>query len=156
MTMPQLETLTELKLTDQIKDLINNSYLRGFPVIVAYVDGDRPNLSFRGSAVAFSDDEVAVWARSPEGGIVKGVPRNPNVTMVYREGDPPPARSRANITMRGQARVEQDENARRWVYDNMPQVERDADRDYKGVAVIVKLDSVTGLVPGYRLQMTRG
>jgi hypothetical protein len=155
MTMQQPQVLTELKITPEMKELINQSYLRGYPVIVAYVDGDKPNLSFRGSAVVFSEDEIAVWARSAEGGIVKGVPKNPNVTMVYREGDPPPSRSRAILNMRGQGRVETDESARRWVYDNMPQVERDADKDYNGVAVIVKLDSVNGIMPGYRIQMSR-
>jgi hypothetical protein len=48
-----------------------------------------------------------------------------------------------------------DEATRRKVYDSMPQRERDSDADYKGIAIVIDLDSVTGMVPGYRLQMQR-
>jgi hypothetical protein len=37
----------------------------------------------------------------------------------------------------------------------MPQRERDADAEKKGVAIIVDLDSVAGFIAGYRLQMTK-
>jgi hypothetical protein len=37
----------------------------------------------------------------------------------------------------------------------MPQRERDSDPDMKGVAIIVDLESLTGFIPGYRLQMAK-
>ena len=153
-TPPVLPTLTELKLNEQIRDLINNSYLRGFPIIIGYVTADlRPSLSFRGSAWVYSDTEVAVWARSPEGGIVKAMADNPNVMLVYREPNPETGRSKAILNMRGRGRVGTSEADRRKVYDGMPQVERDADKEFNGVPVIVEIESIDGVMPGARLQM---
>jgi hypothetical protein len=155
-TPPVLPTLTELKLNEQITDLINNSYLRGFPIIVGYVTSDlKPSLSFRGSAWVYSDTEVAVWARSPEGGILKAMANNANVTLVYREPNPETGRSKAVVTMKGRGRVGTTEADRRKVYDGMPQVERDADKDFNGFPVIVELASIDGVMPGARLQMRR-
>jgi hypothetical protein len=155
-TPPPLPTLTELSLNDQITDLINNSYTRGFPIMIAYVTADlKPSMSFRGSAFVFSDNEVAVWARSPEGGIVKAMANNPNVMLTYREPNPETGRSKAIINMRGRGRVGTSEADRRKVYGGMPQVERDADKDFNGVPVIVELDSIDGVVPGARLAMRR-
>jgi hypothetical protein len=59
------------------------------------------------------------------------------------------------VTFRGKGRVVDSGALRDQVYDTMPQRERDADAEKKGVAVIVDLDSVTGFIPGYRLQMTK-
>lgn len=155
-TPPVLPTLTDLTLNDQLTDLINNSYTRGFPIMVAYVTADlKPSMSFRGSAFVFSDNEVAVWARSPEGGIVKAMANNVNVQLTYREPNPETGRSKAVINMRGRGRVGSSEADRHKVYDGMPQVERDADKDFNGVAVIVDLDSIDGVMPGARLAMKR-
>ena len=155
-TPPPLPTLTELTLNEQLTDLINNSYTRGFPIIVAYVTAElKPSMSFRGSAWVYSDTEVAVWARSPEGGIVKAMSNNNNVMLTYREPNPETGRSKAILNMRGRGRVGTSEADRRKVYDGMPQVERDADKDFNGVPVIVELDSVDGVMPGARLAMRR-
>lgn len=157
LTTPQVETLTELKLTPEIKKLINEAYVpNDFPIIMAHVDEQgRPGASYRGSVIAFSDTQIGVWARHADGATVKAIEKNPNVTLVYREPSPDHGRSRAVITFRGRARVDGSEAARRAVYDNMPQRERDADPEMLGVAIIVDLDSVEGFMPGYRLQMKR-
>jgi hypothetical protein len=151
-----MPTLTELKIDDQIADLINNSYVRGFPIMIGYVTSDgKPSMSFRGSAFVYSPTEVAVWARSMEGGIVKAVPNNPNCMLVYREPNPENGRSKAILNMRGRGRVDTSEAARRKVYDGMPQPERDSDKDFNGVPIIVELDSIDGIMPGMRLAMRR-
>jgi hypothetical protein len=153
------KTLTELRLNQELKDLINNAYMDGnFPVIVAYVEGDRANVSFRGSVQAYSDQQLSLWARNPEGGILKAMAKNPNLTLVYRRpgsSDPTAGRSLAVVTLRGTGRVVSEESVRRDVYDRQPQIERDADPDYRGLPLIVDLDSVTGYMPGFRLQMQR-
>ena len=155
-TPPPLPTLTDLKIDGQIADLINNSYVRGFPILIGYVTADhKPSLSFRGSAFVYSDTEVAVWARSMEGGIVKAMANNANVMLVYREPNPETGRSKAILNIRGQGRVDTSEAARRKVYDGMPQPERDSDKDFNGVPVIVAVESIDGVVPGARLAMRR-
>ena len=157
MTTPQLETLTELKLTDGLKRLINESYVpNDHPILIAYVDADnRPSASFRGSALAYSDSQIAVWARSAEAGLPRAVAANPQVVLIYREPGGEGGFSRAVVTFRGRAHVATDPAVRKRVYETMPQRERDADKEMSGVAVIVELDSVTGRIPGYRLDMRR-
>ena len=152
------ETLTELKLTDELKQRINEAYVpNDNPLIVSYVteSGD-PATSYRGSAVALSDTQLAVWTRNPESGFVKAGERGANLLLMYREPNPDPkGRSQSVITFRGKGRTSSNEAERRAVYDLMPQRERDSDADYKGVATIVELDSVIGFFPGYRLQMKK-
>lgn len=157
MTAPQMETLTELRLTPELKALINEAYVpNDWPIVMAYVTPEqRPRMSYRGSAIAFSDTQLAVWARSPEAGVVRAISHNPHVVLMYRQPSPGGGRSRAVVTFRGRARLAADERERRRAYEEMPQVERDADKEYRGVAIIIDLDAVDGMIPGYRLQMRR-
>jgi hypothetical protein len=149
------EVLTELRLTDELKRIVNEAYIpNDHPLVVSYVDErGEPHSSFRGSTIAFGDRELAVWTRNPESEMVKAARRNSTFLLLYREPNPAGGFSRAVVTFRGKARVAEDEGERRRVYDEMPQRERDADKDYKGVAIVIELGSVTGFVPGLRLQM---
>jgi hypothetical protein len=145
--------LTELKLTPQIKQIVNNALMKGRPMCFAYTDdnGD-PNLSFRGSLQAYSETQLAVWVRNPEGGLLKAIVRHPAVVALY--GDLSPV-SKAFITFRGRGRVDSAESVRRTVYENSPEPERNMDKDRKGLALIIDLDSVHGIVPGALLNMRR-
>jgi hypothetical protein len=152
---PTPETLTELKLPASLQQLVNEAYIpNDRPIVISYVntDGD-PASSFRGSAVALGETQLAVWTRNPESGLVKAGERNANMLLLYREPNPAGGNSRAVVTFRGRARPAADEAERRRVYDTMVQKERDADQDYKGCATVIDLTSVTGFYPGYRLQM---
>jgi hypothetical protein len=57
------------------------------------------------------------------------------------------------MTFRGRGRVESSETVRRKVYDDSPEVERNLDKDRKGVALIIDLDSVDGFFGGNMLKM---
>ena len=72
-TQPPMETLTELKLTDEIKQTVNESYVpNDRPLLMATVDDDgKPNMTWRGSVVAFSDNQLGVWARNADGGTAR-------------------------------------------------------------------------------------
>jgi hypothetical protein len=59
------------------------------------------------------------------------------------------------VTFRGKGRFATSDGERDAVYATMPQRERDADAEKKGVAIIVDLESIAGFIPGYRLQMTK-
>ena len=156
-TPPPMETLTELKINDALKQKVMEAYVpNDWPIIVGYVDEQgRPGLSYRGSVVVVSETQIGVWARNAEGGTASALNKNPNMTLVYREPTPDHGRSAAVVTFRGRGRVDNSEAMRDAVYNTMPQRERDADAEKKGVAIIVDLDSVTGFIAGYRLQMTR-
>jgi hypothetical protein len=155
-TEPAPEVLTELKMNEAIQRTVNEAYVpNDLPIVMAHVDDDgRPTMTYRGSVVAFSPTQLGVWARNAEGGTANALDKHPDVYLVYRESGGPGQRSKAVLNFRGKARVDNDEAARKKVYETMPQRERDSDPEMKGVAIIVDLESVTGFIPGYRIQMT--
>jgi hypothetical protein len=146
--------LTQLKLSPELQSTINSALERGRMLSVAYVSPEgRPELSFRGSTQAFSDDQLAIWVRNPEGGIVHAVRAgHPHVALLYGELGP---QSKAFVSFRGRGRIETGESVRRKVYDSSPELERNLDRDRKGVPLIIDLDSVDGFFGGAVLKMRR-
>ncbi len=143
--------LTELKLTDELKELVNTSFTSGKPIILAYTDADgAPSLSFRGSAIAYSDTQLAIWARNPVGGLQKALAANPHLTMLYRNPGPD---GRAMLQFRGVAQVVNDDATREKVYSSIPEAEQNSDREKKGMPVIFDLERVDGFMPGARIAM---
>jgi hypothetical protein len=143
--------LTEMRLTDEIKDAVNNSFLSGKPIIVAYVAEDgQPSLSYRGSAQAYSDDQLAVWVRNPEGGLQKALSQNNKITLLYRDPE-----TRSMLQFRGIGHIESGEDVRDKVYNSAPEPERNADKEKKGLALIIDLNRVDGFMPGLRVAMRR-
>ena len=147
--------LTELKLSPALKETVNTALARGRMMSVAYVSPEgRPELSFRGSVQAYSDTQLAIWVRNPAGGILAAVASgHPDIALLYGELG---AESKAFVTFRGRARVDSSEPVRRKVYEDSPEAERNLDRDRKGVALIIDLDSVDGFFGGSVLKMRRG
>lgn len=145
--------LTELKLTADMQRAVNTAFETGKPVTIAYVDErGAPQLSYRGSTQAYSETQLAIWVRNPEGGILAATRKNPAVALIYGNFDP---NARGFMTFRGRARVDDGADARRRVYDQAHEIERSRDPERKGVPLIVDLDSVDGFFGGARLQMRR-
>lgn len=121
---------------------------------VAYVSPEgKPEISFRGSLQAYSDTQLAIWVRNPEGGIIKAVHAgHPHIAILYGELS---AQSKAFATFHGRGRIDNDAPVRRAVYGNSPKLEQDLDKEQKGVPLIIDLDSVDGFFGGNRLQMRR-
>jgi hypothetical protein len=143
---------TELKLSAALKETVNTALAHGRMMSVAYVSPDgRPELSFRGSVQAYSDTQLAIWVRNPEGGIVHAVSGGrPHIALLYGELG---AQSKAFLTFRGRGRLDSSESVRRKVYEDSPEGERNLDKDRKGVALIIDLDSVDGFFGGAALKM---
>jgi len=154
MTLSQTSPiLTELKLTPQVKQIVNNALMKGRPMSFAYTDDNgEPHLSFRGSLQAYSETQLAIWVRNPEGGLLKAIARHPAVVALYGDLSPD---SKAFLTFRGRGRVDKAESVRRTVYGNSPEPERNMDKDRKGLPLVIDLDSVSGMVPGALLNMRR-
>ncbi len=149
---PPPPPVTELVLNEDIKQAINGAYDNGTPIIISYVDAEgQPSLSFRGSIQTYSDNQLSVWVRNPEGGILKALTSNPRVSTLYRD----PA-TRMMIITQGRGHAESDENVRKLAYENAPEAEQKADPERKGVAVIVDLDGVDGRSPAGAFSMRRG
>jgi hypothetical protein len=56
---------------------------------------------------------------------------------------------------RGRARIDEGAEARRRVYEQAPEGERNLDKERKGVPLIIDLVSVEGFFGGARLQMKK-
>lgn len=154
---PRPEPLTELRLPDEVRQVVNEAYVPGNQaIIVAYTNEQgAPDATFRGSVVALSETQLAFWARNAEGGTVSAARSGAPFLLMLREPGEVNGPSRTAVTFRGRGRLARDEAERRTIYDTMVQRERDGDQDYKGVGIVVDLESVTGTVRGLRLRMTR-
>jgi hypothetical protein len=129
-----------VKLTQEIKDLVNNSLANDSPLVLGYMGKDgQPSVSLRGSMVAISDTQLAFWSRNPEGGAVKATEYNPKMTVLYR--DTP---NRINLLFQGEGRVEKDDSVRNRVFALMPQIEKDHDEPRRGACIVIDLKSVNG------------
>jgi hypothetical protein len=140
-----------LRLTEQIKHAVNSALENGTPMMIAYTDeSGQIHLSFRGTIQAYSDDQLALWARDPGGGLPRNIGDRPTVTLFYHDPG-----SRTSYTFYGRARVEDEPAARATIYENSPARERQSDFRRRGVAIVVDLDKVEGRGPGGRVLMLR-
>jgi hypothetical protein len=145
--------LTELELTDDMKRAVDAAFEMRRPMVIAYVDeSGAPRLSYRGSTQAFSDTQLAIWVRKPEGRILESIEARPAVALLYGYFEPD---DRGFMIFRGRARVDGSEAVRKRVYEQAHEFERNQDPERKGVAVVIDLDSVEGFFGGARLQMRR-
>jgi hypothetical protein len=145
--------LTELKLSAAMKEAIDKAFETSKPVVISYVDeSGAPQLSYRGSTQAYSDTQLAIWVRNPEGRILPSIAKNPAVALIYGNFDPS---ARGFMIFRGRARVDDSDAVRAHVYEHAHAFERDKDKDRKGIALIIDLDSVEGFFGGAQLKMRR-
>jgi len=137
---PRAAASSALRLTPELKSLIDNALASRHPMLVAYTDeSGQPVLSFRGSVQAFSDDQLALWVRNAQGGMLRSLQRNPKVALMYRDED-----SKATYQFQGRARITTNEAERQRVYAASAAVEQAHDFAQLGVAVIIDLDCVEG------------
>jgi hypothetical protein len=144
--------LTELKLSAEMKSAINTAFERRKPIVISYIENGAPKLSFRGSTQAYSDTALAIWVRMPDGPILQGIKENPAVALIYGDFR---ADGRDFMIFRGKARLDKTDAARKRVYESAHAFEQSQDKDRKGNAVIIELDSVEGFFGGALLKMKR-
>src|SRR4051812_16124731 len=114
---------TPLVIDDQIAALLNGALDNKTPVIAAYVDADGvPHVSPRGTVQSWSDTAVAMWARDPNGGMLRAIATNPSVSLFYRDGA-----ARATYELVGRMRMTEDAAERQRVFDASPAIERSFD-----------------------------
>jgi hypothetical protein len=131
---------TEIRTTEAISIAVNGALANHTPITVAYVDQEgQPQLSFRGTTQVFSDDQLAIWIRNPEGGLLSAIEANPRLALFYRD----PA-TRTTYQFHGRAHADRSEETSDRVYSNSPEPERNMDLQRRGVAVVVDLDRIEG------------
>lgn len=130
-----------LQLTQEIKDLVNNALASGNPLVLAVVTAlNRPRLSFRGSTQVYSDDQLGFWLRNTGGETIDAIRNNANVALMYRSATTP------LLQFQGRARIATDESERARVFESAPEREQKSDPERKGLAIIIDLDKVEGVL----------
>ena len=130
-----------LTLTQEIRELVGTALTSGYPILLAAVDPENhPLLSFRGSTVVYSDDQLALWIRNVAGGTIEAIKHNPHVALMYRSATIP------LLQFQGRARIAAEETERNRVFEAAPEQERNADPGQKGIAIIIDLDKVSGVL----------
>jgi len=97
-------------------------------------------LSFRGSAVPFNDTQLSFWARNAGGATLEAIRQNPQVALIYRSATVP------MLQFTGQARITEDAAERDRAFSLSSPKEQERDPERTGVAVIVDLDTVNGVL----------
>jgi hypothetical protein len=153
-TPPPPPQATPVVLPPALKQMVDNALVERHPMLVAHCGPDgQPVLSFRGSVQAWSDDQLAMWIRSADGGFIRAIHDNPRLALVYRNEE-----TKATYNFQGRARVTGLPQDRQRVFDKAPEAERAHDFAMLGVAVIVDLDRVegyAGLGPGGQVGQVR-
>lgn len=139
-TPPPPPPIRPIVLTAELKRRIDHALEERHPMLVSHVDPQgQPVLTFRGSVQAFSDDQLAMWIRSAEGGFIESIRANPRIALMYRDEE-----AKATYQFQGRAQVTTDQQQRQMIFDKSPTVERAHDFAMLGVAVVVDLDRVEG------------
>lgn len=132
-----------LKLPQATKDMIVDARDKN-PIVIACIDAEGyPALSFRGSFYPFSDDQLAMWVRNPEGDFVTAIAKNPHVGLMLRE-----QANKHTFQFRGRARISRDPEERARIYAAIPKQEQNHDFANLGAAVVIDLDWIHGYFSG--------
>lgn len=128
-----------IELDDEIRRRLSAAIDDQKVLAASYVDvRGKPHISFYGSIHVHSPDQLALWARNPDGALIKTIAERPDMAFIY--GD---VGSRVYYTFEGRGRVTDDSAERDRIYTEMHPIEQQFDADRKGVAVVVDLDRVT-------------
>ena len=123
-----------------MKTLVDEALYDKYPCILgtASLDG-HPNLSYKGSLMVFSNDELAFWERARKGGFAQ-LTVNPNVVVMYRN-----ALLRKAWRFYGRARVYETGEIREQVMNQTVNDELDRDPERSGAAVVITVNRITTL-----------
>ena len=129
-----------ISITGEMRDLLNGALGDRLPCAVGTASKDgRPQISLKGSVAVYDDESLAYWERTRRSAM-ENVSENPQVVIFYRNPE-----KRMNLRFHGTATLHESNEVRDKIWDMTPQPERDRDPDKQGVAVLVKIDSITDL-----------
>src|ERR687892_1128702 len=129
-----------INLTDEMRQLIDNAYAEGLTCVVGTASKEgRPQISLKGSVLVFDRETLAYWERSRRS-TLENVAENPQVVIFYRNPG-----KRINWRFHGAAHVYESGAIRDNVMNRTIQAELDRDPARLGVAVLVKVNSITEL-----------
>jgi hypothetical protein len=120
-------------------EFVDNAAAQGVPALVATAGTDnQPNLAFKGSLMVWDKDHLAFWERA-KGATLTDLQENPKIAAVYRNRE-------AGKTWRfwGVAELLESGPVRERIMGRTIQAELDRDPERTGVAVLIRVDRVSG------------
>jgi hypothetical protein len=137
---PAPPPVTGIDLTE-FADIVNNArtdheQALTTPLVATAGDG-QPDISYRGSTMVWDRDHLAWWERAKRETLAN-LGTNKRVTIWVRN----PTRDRRSLRFYGEARIVEDGPERDAVWERVVPIEKDMDKERRGVAVIVRVDRV--------------
>jgi hypothetical protein len=140
MLPPAQLTPEPVLLTAAMRARLNDAEKDKMPVLFAYVTpAGRPEQIYGSGTHVHGDDQLAFWNPRADGSFVKSIAVNPRVSGIYRHDE-----THEMLEIAGRARVVEDADAARRIRE--PGQGETAGSAEHGVAVIIDLDRVTGLI----------
>src|SRR5437762_5672545 len=137
---PPIPAVTEIDLT-RVAAIVDNARTDHEQALttclVATSNDGQPDVALKGSLMVWDKDHLAWWERSKRETLA-AVATNPRVAVFVRN----PTRDRRTLRFYGTARVVDDPELREQVWSRVRQVEKDTDKEKRGVAVIVRVHRV--------------
>jgi predicted pyridoxine 5'-phosphate oxidase superfamily flavin-nucleotide-binding protein len=126
-----------VKLTEDMANVINNALNDRLPCLVATASkSGMPDVSYRGSLLAFDDEHLAFWERV-KGETLANLEENPQAVVFYRN-----PQTRIGWRFYGTAKVLKDGAVRDAIMERVHPFELGQDPERKGYAVLIRVDRV--------------
>lgn len=140
---------SRLALPETMCETINNSMRIGMPVLVTYWDAKgEPNTSWRGSTHVHPDGRLAIWIRSPQGGLQKAIQTNPKLRLAYRN-----PHTKSFVMFEGEGRLATTPEDNHEIYAASPPPEQASDPQMLGVGLVIALTKVKGTLNGEEIML---
>jgi general stress protein 26 len=139
-----------IELTDEMAENIDSARLRGKSCTLATASADGwPGIGYRGSMMVFDKQHLAYWERSRRDGLAH-IQENPKVTVLYRDNV-----TKVGWKFYGRTSIHEGDEVMDQVWERVLDVEKGADPDKKGLAVLIEVDYVETF-SGQKLQERDG
>ncbi len=126
-----------IHLTDEITRALENALTDRSPCLVATASAEgMPDVSYRGSVMAFDDEHLAFWERV-KGETLDNLLENPQVCVLYRN-----AETRQSWRFYGTAQVLKDGPLRAEIMERVNKFELAQDPERTGYAIHIRVDRV--------------
>jgi hypothetical protein len=124
-------------LTEEMMQAVDNALTDRAPCLVSTASASgMPDVSYRGSVLAFDADHLAFWERV-KGETLRNLEENPQVVVFYRN-----PQTRKNWRFYGTAQVLKDGETRDQIMARVHPFEIGQDPERKGYAVLIRVDRI--------------
>ena len=126
-----------IKMTDEMRQFIDNALANGMPCILATVSKDgQPNTSYRGSTMVFDDENLAYWDRGKRQS-VQDIEESSKVCVMFRHPE-----KRIVWRFYGAATTHREGALREQVMARVVQPELDRDPQRQGAAIMIQVNKI--------------